>query len=654
MQQRQKHCPFARPIGMKRNRFQKWMDQLVPCLRACALISLLNSIVFINPAYGQNKNWLHLLSDKKVISYHSNEAADSMPAALSNYFLHDSLWQNNIGPNANRLIFTGKKSQASAGVSASTGREKKIFRPEWSKPLMLDTVKISLKPFGTSFFIYGQKLIPDYPAINFNQFVILDSPGHSLTISGKVYGGEDKIRSLDIKIGTKDFLLMNVTSAVNNRVFGKAVADLDLKVTGNSIKPLLQGSFNLTDETNLTFVLPEKNNSEASSQSVVLFIEQDSVPLKAKKAIAPATMKGIDPGRYFNESLNVTAGKNARFKILIDPNSGDYLQLKGAAKLNGGIDSTGKLLLIGNYLPDSGYYELNSQFLNKRFNLLPSSHIEFNGRPADAKMNIRAVYTIHTSPKNLLGNEVGTVNRAIARSFNQQLPFNVILYLKGSLNNPTISFDIQLPDSSKTISGILKNSINNKLVQLRTDISGINKQVFALLAMDRFVGEQSTDFFKGNDAGLSDVAQESVSMFLASVLDHLASDLFKGINADLNLTSYQDFATSDALQQELNVELSKSFLNDRLSVTTGKNFGIESIDASAKASQQKGSRFLPAVTTNYKLSADGKYLLRSYTKNQFEVILDGYVMETGLAFLLTMDYEKFKELFVKNGEKAGK
>jgi len=176
--------------------------------------------------------------------------------------------------------------------------------------------------------------------------------------------------------------------------------------------------------------------------------------------------------------------------------------------------------------------------------------------------------------------------------------------------------------------------------------------VFALLAMGRFVGEQSTDFFKGNDAGLSDVAQESVSTFLASVLDHLASDLFKGINADLNLTSYQDFASSDALQQELNVELSKSFLNDRLSVTAGKNFGIESIDGSAKAAQQKGSRFLPDVTVNYKLSADGKYLLRSYTKNQFEAILDGYVIETGLAFLFTIDFEKFKELFFSKDKKS--
>lgn len=639
---------------MIRNRFQKWMDKLMPCVQSCVVITLLYSFIIINPLYGQNKNNLQFLADKKIISFYRNEASDSFPAALLNYFLYDSLRQIDNLSNSTRLIFTGKKSQASAGVSATTGRQRKINFPEWTSPLILDTIKVSLKPFGTSFLIYRQKLIPDYPAINFNQFVILDSLGHPLTINGKVYGGADKIKNLDIRITAKDFLLMNATSAVNQGVFGNAAADVDLMVTGNSTRPLLQGKFSLNDETNLTFTLPQKNSSEAFAKKVVQFIEQGSIVLKETKTIAAATKKKIDIAEFFKESVDIRAGKNASFKILIDPNSGDYLQLKGAAKLNGSIDSTSQLLLTGNYIPDSGYYELNTQFLNKRFYLLSGSHIEFNGRPADAKMNIRAVYTINTSPKNLLGYEVGAVNRRISSSFNQELLFTVILFLKGSLSNPVISFDIQLPDSNRSMSGLLKNSINNKLVQLRTDISGINKQVFALLAMDRFVGEQSNDFFKGNDADLSDVAQESVSRFLSSVLDHLASDLFKGINADLNLSSYQDFATSDAMQQELNVELSKSFLNDRLSVTTGKNFGIESIDGSAKAAQQKGSRFLPDVTVNYKLSAGGKYLVRSYTKNQFEAILDGYVIETGLAFLLTMDYEKFKELFLKKDKKSGK
>ena len=46
-------------------------------------------------------------------------------------------------------------------------------------------------------------------------------------------------------------------------------------------------------------------------------------------------------------------------------------------------------------------------------------------------------------------------------------------------------------------------------------------------------------------------------------------------------------------------------------------------------------------------------MVRSYNKNQFEMILDGYVVETGLAFIVTMNYDKFEELFGGKKEKQG-
>ena len=76
----------------------------------------------------------------------------------------------------------------------------------------------------------------------------------------------------------------------------------------------------------------------------------------------------------------------------------------------------------------------------------------------------------------------------------------------------------------------------------------------------------------------------------------------------------------------------------------GKNFGIEGQDAAVKSAGQNAG-FKPDITVAYKLTTDGKYLMRAYTKNQFEVTLDGYVMETGLSFVVTLDYDKFNELF---------
>ena len=256
----------------------------------------------------------------------------------------------------------------------------------------------------------------------------------------------------------------------------------------------------------------------------------------------------------------------------------------------------------------------------------------------------------------MLGNEVGTVDPKLANTFKQEIPFRVLLTLKGAMLKPEISFDIEMPDEKVQLNSDLRTTIENKLTQIRGDVAATNKQVFSLLLFNRFVGEQSTDFFKGSSSGtgidFSDLARQSVSKFLTSALDNIASDLFKGLDVDLNLDSYKDYSSGDAQQKtDLNVAVSKSFIDDRLSISVGKNFGIEGQDASAKAARQKGSGFLPDVTVNYKLTQDGKYMVRAYKKTQFEVILDGYIIETGLAFIVSMDYDKFGELIKRKNKK---
>lgn len=532
----------------------------------------------------------------------------------------------------------------------------KLLQPEWNGSLGIDSGRFTLNQLGTSCFIPQQQIMLKYPAVGFKQFIIRDSLGNQAMVDGNLLFKTGEPVGLDLRIQATDFALINATKAISNNLYGYAAVNTNLTVTGNKLAPVVKGDIYLTGKTNLTLVLPEKNTEKDAAGAVVRFTSGDSSVLTERATLRQPAQARIDFQRYINQDLVIHVDKKAALTILLDPTTGDELKMYGAAKLNTGTGPDGNPVIAGTYQLDSGYYELNYQFLRKRFNLMQGSSIVFNGYPADARININAEYIASTSPKELLGNEVGAVSPLMARSFNTKIPFHVILSMNGSLKNPSIVFDIRLP-AEENISTDLRRTIENKLVQLRSDMAATNKQVFALLVLERFVGEQSTDFFKsnGNGAGFAGINGASVSRFLSDALDEIASDLFKGINIDLNLNSYQDFITNDATQKaDLGVEVSKSFLDDRLSVTVGKTFGIESQDGSAKAAKQKGSRFLPDVTVNYKLSKDGRYMLRSYNKDQLEVILDGYVVETGLAFIVTMDYDKYDELFVQKNKKENR
>ena len=53
------------------------------------------------------------------------------------------------------------------------------------------------------------------------------------------------------------------------------------------------------------------------------------------------------------------------------------------------------------------------------------------------------------------------------------------------------------------------------------------------------------------------------------------------------------------------------------------------------------------LNINYALSRDGRYMLRFYRKNRYEGIVDGYIIETGVSFLIAVDYNRFSQLLRK-------
>ena len=56
------------------------------------------------------------------------------------------------------------------------------------------------------------------------------------------------------------------------------------------------------------------------------------------------------------------------------------------------------------------------------------------------------------------------------------------------------------------------------------------------------------------------------------------------------------------------------------------------------------------VSVDYRLSKDGRYMIRVYRKDQYETVVQAQVVETGVSFILTFDYNKFRELFENRKE----
>jgi len=98
------------------------------------------------------------------------------------------------------------------------------------------------------------------------------------------------------------------------------------------------------------------------------------------------------------------------------------------------------------------------------------------------------------------------------------------------------------------------------------------------------------------------------------------------------------------------VGISKRLLSDRLTVTVGSDFELQGPQPASNQQQN----FAGNISINYKLSKDGRYMLRAYRKNDYTDIIEGYVIETGIGFIITADFNKLNELFTTREQRRKK
>jgi hypothetical protein len=347
-----------------------------------------------------------------------------------------------------------------------------------------------------------------------------------------------------------------------------------------------------------------------------------------------------------NVSVDISLDKEAELTLVIDKGNGDYLNLKGEAQLTGGIDPSGKTTLTGKYEVAAGAYEMNFNAIRRKFDIQKGSYIIWNGEPTMATLNITAIYKANVAPIDLLGNQLGTQSATVRNTYKQKIPFQTLLMMNGELLKPEITFDIKLPDGNYGVSSDIVSASQTKLEQLRQEPAELNKQVFALLLLNRFVGENPFASESGGTSAES-LARQSVSKILSQQLNDLSAELISGVQLEFDLESTDDY-TSGSMENrtDLNVAVSKKLLDDRLKVTVGSSFGVEG----KERANEETTNIAGDVSLDYQLTKDGRYMVRAYRKNEYQVAVEGQVIETGVAFVITMSYNKFRELFHRSEE----
>ena len=552
---------------------------------------------------------------------------------------------NNIDLATVKNFAAGQLKDASGKLKGNITIAGTTKQPDVNGSVHFENAVIAPTALGAPFKLTDEKIDITSKGVAFNNFTMVDSAGMKAVLNGNITTEDYSSFGFNLSFKADDFTAINSTQKDNPLFYGKLNMDADVKVTGTMDAPSVKAVLRANGNTNFTFVLPSSDPEVVSREGVVNFINRNGNT--DSSALRSALDSALQNKQLAGSDFDVTFATDtaALFTLVVDERNGDALQVKGNAQLTGGIDQGGKLTMAGNYELSRGSYQVTLSLLKRKFEIQKGSVLTWKGDPTTADVDITAVYQLNTPTIDLIENQLAGKAAADVTRFKQKIPVQVLLKMSGELLKPQITFDVVLPTS---ISAQWRE-VDDKLAQLRLDESEMNKQVFSLLLLGRFT--QEDPFESAGGSSNETMVRESVSRILTQQLNQLAGNLVKGVDLNFGLNSGEDYSTGTAqTRTDLTVGVSKSLLNDRLKVSVGSDFLVEG----ATASNESGSNIAGDVELDYQLTKDGRYRVRAYRVNKFEGVVEGQVVETGLTFAFTLDYDQFRELFNKSKKTKAK
>nr|WP_255554259.1 translocation/assembly module TamB domain-containing protein [Mesonia aestuariivivens] len=531
--------------------------------------------------------------------------------------------------------------KSKGNLSGSVNIKGTTAKPDFSGEFKFNDTQFVVSRLNSEFSISDEIIKVNNDGINFSRFSILDAKNDEFLIEGAISTQENFLDpTFNLAINAEDFQALNSTEEDNDLYYGKAIFDVDAKLTGTLSFPILDVDLNINKNTNVTYIVPPSQVGMNEKEGVVIFVNKqnpDAIITRTDKDDLTAKLTGIE----LNSNLTIEPG--ATINIIINERTGDNLQLIGEGDLRFNIERNGRITLTGRYQVDDGHYEMNLYNLVKRkFNIAQGSSISWSGDPMNAELDVRAIYKIETSASSLMASQTAGIDGNVQDKYRQKLPFLVYLNVDGELMQPQLNFGLDMPEDEQ---GAIGGTVYGRIRQLNQQEGQLNQQVFSLLVLNRFYPEQGAD---GSQGGPATMARDNLNQALSDQLNVFSDKLTgnTGIQLSFGLNSYTDYqGNSPQDRTDLNVSASKKLLDDRLVVQAGSEIGVQGDNRPGETNALIGN-----VSIEYLITEDGRWRIRGFRKSQYENIIDGQVFVNGVALIFTREFNKFKELFKKTAE----
>jgi hypothetical protein len=232
-----------------------------------------------------------------------------------------------------------------------------------------------------------------------------------------------------------------------------------------------------------------------------------------------------------------------------------------------------------------------------------------------ANLDVQAVHTVNSVSLSDLSTDASLTQSTVK--------VNCLMNLTGSLANPTIKFDLELPSISEEDRELVRSATSTE--------EQMNTQIIYLLGIGKFYAYDYNENSNRSSSATSSLAFSTLSGQLNNMLSQAMEN--KNWNIGANFSTGQEGWSN----VEAEAILSGRLLNNRLLING--NFGY-------RENVMANTNFVGDFEAIWLLTKNGEFRLRGYNQTNDRYFTKSTLTTQGIGFIYKKDFNKWNDLFL--------
>lgn len=478
---------------------------------------------------------------------------------------------------------------------------------------LLADVDFNLTPTDVRYhFRDSLRFTPD--VIRFNGIEAFDQREQKAIVNGTVKHNAIKDFEADLYVDAQNVLGVDLPDTGHDSFYTTIYGTGGVHITASPTTPLVI-DVQAQSEKGSVFALNLAPQNVSSSEKFITFTDRSdtrNTPTAATRTTNHRRRRQTEGVAPTLIKIGAQITPDATLKLVMNQSVDDHISISGSGDLQ--INAQGSDIdLFGTYTANRGFYRLSLQdVINKNFDVLPGSTVSFDGDYMDARLNITARHVVNYVPlRDLSPDMPGNVH------------VNCLLRIGGTLNAPTLTFDLELPKGTEEEKALLRSYTNTE--------EQMSKQFIYLLGLGKFYTPDMAQNAQGTgnvESFISNTISGQINNLLANIISNENWNFASNLRAENMLTGASDLSGENWENMEIEGVLEGRLLDNRLLING--SFGY---------------RDNPMYATNFIGDFDIRYLLtgglslKGYNKTNDRYFSRTSLTTQGLGLVFQRDFE---------------